>query len=44
MALLPNIMYLIQKERSICVTEYIEFSNIGYVKLLFGVNKHTYYI
>jgi len=44
MAFLPKIMYVIQKERSICVTEYIKFSNIGYIKVLFDVNKQTYYM
>jgi hypothetical protein len=42
MALLPKIMCVIQKERSICVTESIKFSNIGYIKVLFGVNKQIY--
>jgi len=43
-ALLPKIISVIQKERSICVTEYIKFSNIGYTKILIGVKKQIYYI
>jgi hypothetical protein len=44
MALLPKIMCVIQNERSICVTESIKFSNIGYIKVSFGVNKQIYII
>ena len=42
MALLPKIICVIQKERSICVTEYVKFNNIEYIKVLFGVNKQIY--